>query len=66
MSDLLQGVLAVAMVVVIGVWILRRFSGPLLRAEKPEDAVEEARAMAVDIGWDELDIERLDRKRAFK
>jgi ATP-dependent Clp protease ATP-binding subunit ClpC len=65
-SDLLQGVLAVAMVVVIGVWILRRFSGPLLRAEKPEDAVEEARAMAVDIGWDELDIERLDRKRAFK
>ena len=66
MIDLLQAVLAIAMVVVIGVWILRRFSGPLLRAEKPEDAVEEARAMAVDIGWDELDIERLDRKRAFK
>jgi ATP-dependent Clp protease ATP-binding subunit ClpC len=65
--DTFAAVIAVLILVLAGWFALRAVVRRIRRARlSPEEAVEDARAMAVDIDWDQLEIERLDRNRAFR
>ena len=66
MIDFVLTALGVVFLVLAGTWVVRRLARGLRRAASPEGAVEDARTMAVDIDWDQLSVERLDRKRAFR
>jgi len=64
--DSVLTVLGVAFSVLGGIWVVRRLVRGLRRVAGPEGAVEDARTMGLSIDWDELSVERLDRKRTFR
>ena len=66
MIEFFEVLLVLAAVFFAGRWLLRRTSGWLIRSTDPTEAVEEGRTMALNIDWDELNIERLDRNRRFR
>ena len=66
MTNAFQTALFLVAVAVAAVWLFRRFSGWTIRNTEPKEAVEDARSFGVGIGWEELEIERLDHKRTFQ
>jgi ATP-dependent Clp protease ATP-binding subunit ClpC len=66
MIDAVLTLLGVVALVAVGFWLLGRVGRALKGSETPEEALEEARASALKLDWDEITVERLDAKRGFR
>ncbi|HET8652350.1 MAG TPA: AAA family ATPase [Gaiellaceae bacterium] len=66
MTDALEPILGLAIIVLVATWLLRRVAWIRLRTADPKTAVEEARSMGAGLAWDELNLDRLDRKGSFR
>lgn len=68
--DTVLTILGLAVLILVVVWVGRRIAAHARRALSDADAVqlalEEARAEAVKLGWDEINVEALDAKRGFR
>ena len=68
--DTVLTILGLAVLILVVVWIGRRIAAHARRALSDADpvqlALEEARAEAVKLGWDEINVEALDAKRGFR
>ena len=67
--DTVLTILGLAVLILVVVWIGRRIAAHARRAldaDLVQLALEEARAEAVKLGWDEINVEALDAKRGFR
>jgi ATP-dependent Clp protease ATP-binding subunit ClpC len=68
--DTVLAILGLAILILAVAWIGRRLAARARRALSDADpvqlALEEARAEAVKLGWDEINVEALDAKRGFR
>ena len=66
MLEAILTLLAIAVLVGGGMWLLGRIGHAVQGKETPEEALESARQSALKLSWDEINVDRLDGKRSFR